>query len=140
MTDRAKLLRIYGPELLAEEARAIEGMLRMLNYQQSIDYSQLHDGGSGAVAEDEVEDRSTQARNASNAGASGFNNNTISLKEFVHVLSSIENNKPKHGSEASDIFLPPFVRKAMEEMLLAESKESTQVFVVCLLFSFFFQC
>lgn len=42
MAERAKLVRLYGPDLLCEEEKAAMGLMRMLSYQHRIDSSQLN--------------------------------------------------------------------------------------------------
>ena len=42
MAERVHLVRLYGDELLAEEDKAVRGLMRMLSYQHRIDASQLN--------------------------------------------------------------------------------------------------
>ena len=42
MAERAKLVRLYGADLLCEEEKAAIGLMRMLSYQHRIDSSQLN--------------------------------------------------------------------------------------------------
>ena len=114
-TERAKLLRIYGPELFSEEARAVEGMFRMLNYQQSVDGSMLYPESA-----DDNRDLDHGDTNLDDTG--------ISAQDFRNVLNesmnSQKNSKEDKAVEGKDILLPTFVRKALQEMLLASDAES----------------
>ena len=42
MAERAKLVHLYGADLLCEEEKAAIGLMRMLSYQHRIDSSQLN--------------------------------------------------------------------------------------------------
>jgi len=119
-TERAKLLRIYGPELFAEEARAVQGMFRMLNYQSSVDSSMLylHVSGNGSGG-------------GSGSGGDGVVNldDALSHHDFSTVMRTFSsdttgNNVEGSAVEGKDILLPTFVRKALQEMLLATDAES----------------
>jgi len=128
-TERAKLLRIYGPELFSEEARAVEGMFRMLNYQQSVDGSILYP--------ESAEDN----HDLLHGDASLLEDTGISEKDFRNILNESMNSQ-KHAKddtsmEGKDILLPTFVRKALQEMLLATDPES-KLIVFCILFVIFF--
>jgi len=116
-TERAKLLRIYGPELFSEEARAVEGMFRMLNYQQSVDGSMLYPEGA--------EDNHDLSHGDSNLDDTG-----ISAQDFRNIMNesmnSQKNAKDDKAMEGKDILLPTFVRKALQEMLLASDAESLE--------------
>ena len=114
MVERAKLVRIYGTELLSEEATAVQGMFRMLSYQQSIDasFAQLSGDDSSAAA-------LMEQMNFSGEG-------NITPGDFRGMANEISSgsNSGSGGADVQDIFLPPFVRKAMEELLAAQDKES----------------
>jgi hypothetical protein len=100
--ERAKLLRMYGPELFQEEAAAVEGMFRMLNYQQGITSS----AEEGGFAE----------------GKDGANGDEMSNNDFEAMVRAL-GAASAGGAQGGDIYLPPFVRKALEEMLSATDKE-----------------
>jgi hypothetical protein len=112
VNERAKLLRIYGPELFQEEATAVEGMFRMLNYQAGIDTSQLCSEHGVSEGKDTGED---DDMGHSNGGGSEFDS-------VVRKLAA--ENRERGVQDGADIYLPPFVRKALEEMLRAQDKES----------------
>jgi hypothetical protein len=112
VNERAKLLRIYGPELFQEEATAVEGMFRMLNYQAGIDTSQLCSEHGVSEGKDTGED---DDMGHSNGGSSEFDS-------VVRKLAA--ENREQGVQDGADIYLPPFVRKALEEMLRAQDKES----------------
>jgi hypothetical protein len=112
VNERAKLLRIYGPELFQEEAAAVEGMFRMLNYQAGIDTSQLCSEHGVSEGKDTGED---DDMGHSNGGSSEFDS-------VVRKLAA--ENRERGVQDGADIYLPPFVRKALEEMLRAQDKES----------------
>ena len=121
--ERAKLLRIYGPELFQEEAAAVEGMFRMLNYQQSIDASQLETDNDQQTGTDEGD-----------GGRDMGNDTQLSMKEFHSVVKEIESESMSvQGLDKSggDIYLPPFIRKGLEEMLSADDSESKFVSEYC---------
>lgn len=115
VAERAKLLRIYGPELFQEEAKAVEGMFRMLNYQQGIDMSQLT-SEIGALREEDgpEDDHLSQGQFGALAKQLGDEGSG----------ASASGGSTSAANGASDIYLPPFVRKALEEMLAAPDKES----------------
>jgi hypothetical protein len=91
MAERSKLLRIYGEELCAEEAVAVEGMFRMLNYQQSVE--------SLGAADEEARDLVTPV---TLGNINSFDVGGGETGGAVH--------------EYSDVFLPPFVRKPLDDM------------------------
>lgn len=101
MAERAKLLRIYGDELCAEEAAAVEGMFRMLNYQQHVEAL------GPAAAADEEESRDAPAVTLSNINA--------------FDLGGGDTGGSTH--EYADVFLPPFVRKPLDDMRGAQGDQ-----------------
>ena len=129
-TERAKLLRIYGPELFSEEARAVEGMFRMLNYQQSVDGSMLYP--------ESAEDNHNHIHDDSNLDDTG-----ISAQDFRNIMNesmnSQKNAKDDKAMEGKDILLPTFVRKALQEMLLASDAEGEGPWM-CILCFFLVLC
>lgn len=48
MSERTKILHIYGDELLEEEFKAAKGILRMIDYQKQISKVDLNDSVSSA--------------------------------------------------------------------------------------------
>lgn len=117
VAERAKLLRIYGPDLFQEEARAVEGMFRMLNYQQGIDMSQLT-SEIGALRDEDTEEDDHLSHSEFHAMAREVG------EEGTHSTGNGGSNAGTGNNDVSDIYLPPFVRKALEEMLSAPDKES----------------
>jgi hypothetical protein len=113
MAERAKQLRIYGAELCAEEAAAVEGIMRMLTYQQSAEA--LAQESSNTTAIGGGRDHLALSR----AG-------DLTLSAFREVLRDMEQQQSdeEEGGDigaCSDVFLPPFVRKPLEDMRAAES-------------------
>ena len=81
--------------------------------------------------------------NGGSGGSGGVPADALSMQEFhavVRDISSTPNKSQQHqqqqqqdssAAHASDIFLPPFVRKAMEEMLAADTKEGEFNIYIC---------
>ena len=132
MKERTKLVRIYGPELLTAEARAVEGMFDMLTYQQHIDVSQLQttapaSGGSRITSRG---GGGTEDRYGSSAMAEAA---ALSMTELYAVISEPAVSAGEEAGAgalsrpavvATDVYLPPFVRKVLDEMRDAQSQQS----------------
>ncbi len=88
----------------------------MLNYQQSVDGSMLYPEG----AEDNHDLLHGDGSNLEDTG--------ISAQDFRNILNESTNSqkqaKDDKSMEGKDILLPTFVRKALQEMLLATDPES----------------
>jgi hypothetical protein len=100
MAERAKVLKIYGPEFCAEEVMAVAGMEKMfLHEQQLIAYSKRRHGGDNAahegVSEEKVRDEA--------------------------AVDSTDAAKPA----GSDMRLPPWVLQQLELMRNAGTERGT---------------
>jgi hypothetical protein len=96
MEERGALIRIFGPELLKSEADACAGMLGMLRYQSGID------GGVGIIT-----------RHASALALDG----EAGPEDTAEASSAVFDE---------DSRLPPFARRALDEMRTASSAERLQ--------------
>jgi hypothetical protein len=149
-SERLKLVRIYGPELLHVEAAAIEGMMRMLNFlktahpaslQQCLMTSSSLSGGDEVTEDDDPEgfcmatDRDHRSDAGSTASTATFKPKVRSLSirldqpglEYGDGGASSKTRRSSGGGGAeedaapTDLLLPIFVGRALEELRAAES-------------------
>lgn len=104
MLERSKLLRIYGNDLCQEEALAVEGMFRMLNYQQHMEILTPEDEESAELVHGSADVLETRM------DATSFN-------DVLHEIVSAQ----EADSSVSDVFLPPYARCPLDEMRTAKS-------------------
>jgi len=91
MAERARLVRLYGPDLLLEEEKAVLGLMRMLSYQHRIDSTQL------------------------NANTISLRSASIVM---AHDKSMSQEQESSIGAQEGDVFLPPFVHQLLERLRL----------------------
>ena len=103
MLERSKLLRIYGNDLCQEEALAVEGMFRMLNYQQHMEILTPEDEESAELVHNVSDVLETRM------DATSFN-------DVLHEIVSSQD-----ADEYGDVFLPPFARCPLDDMRKAKT-------------------
>jgi hypothetical protein len=96
MAERAKLVRLYGPDLLSEEEKAAIGLMRMLSYQHRIDSSQL------------------------NATTISLRNASILDGSLLQAPIVEGGHEDKEGD---DVYLPPFAHQLLERLRLLTSSD-----------------
>jgi hypothetical protein len=101
MAERAKLVRLYGPDLLSEEEKAAIGLMRMLSYQHRIDSSQL------------------------NATTISLRNASIVVPQDGSLMQApiVEGGHEEKDKEGDDVYLPPFAHHLLERLRLLTSSD-----------------
>jgi len=99
MAERARLVRLYGPDLLLEEEKAVLGLMRMLSYQHRIDSTQL------------------------NANTISLRSASIVM---AHDKSMSQEQESSIGAQEGDVFLPPFVHQLLERLRLLTLSSSEE--------------
>lgn len=99
MAERAKLVRLYGPDLLSEEEKAAIGLMRMLSYQHRIDSSQL------------------------NATTISLRNASIVVPQDGSLMQAPIVEGGHEDKEGDDVYLPPFAHHLLERLRLLTSSD-----------------
>ena len=113
MAERARLVRLYGPELLSEEEKAVMGLMRMLSYQHRIDSSSQ---------QQQLNAITISLRNASIVMAhdeSSLQQATATAATTTATAATIIS-----GQEEGDVYLPPFVYQLLERLRLLTKTSS----------------
>lgn len=97
--ERASIVHIYGDDLLDEEFKAVQGMLRMIRYQHQI---------SGPQVGVEM----TRTTSSTTGGGTG-------VKFEDSLAAVIADNK----DGADKVHLPPFVRTPLEDIRSATTSD-----------------
>lgn len=98
--ERASIVHIYGDDLLDEEFKAVQGMLRMIRYQHQI---------SGPQVGDEM-----TRTNSSTGGGGGTG---VKFEDSLAAVIADNNDG------ADKVYLPPFVRTPLEDIRSATTSE-----------------
>ena len=121
MAERARLVRLYGPELLSEEEKAVMGLMRMLNYQHRID-------SSSSSQQQQLNATTISLRNASIVMAHDESSlqqaTTTATTTATTAATTATTTTIISGHEEGDVYLPPFVYQLLERLRLLTKTSS----------------